>query len=335
VSGSLQLGFSDYEQVYAKKKTRPQIFLEEMEATIPWDDFHALIRPVYHQPSAKGGRPPFPLEVMLRIHLLQQWFTLSDPLMEEMLIDTPCFRRFAGIDMVSERIPDETTILNFRHLLEEHGIGEQIFEAVKQTLKDQGALLQEGTILDATIIHAPSSTKNKKGERDPEMHSVAKGNQWYFGMRCHIGVDAASGLVHSVVSTAANVHELNTAAERLHGEEKVVYGDSGHLGIEKREAFQDSACQFRIGMRPGQRRALPNTREGRLEALNGDGKSPPAGEGGTSFSGDQVSVRLQEDALPRPQEERSEAQDAVRSGQPLQDQATNTSDGMSSQDQCA
>jgi IS5 family transposase len=191
VSGSLQLGFSDYEQVYAKKKTRRQIFLNEMEATIPWDDFHELIRPVYHQPSAKGGRPPFPLE--------------------EMLIDTPCFRRFAGIDMVSERIPDETTILNFRHLLEEHGIGDQIFEAVKQTLKDQGALLQEGTILDATIIHAPSSTKNKKRQRDPEMHSVAKGNQWFFGMRCHIGVDAASGLVHSVVSTAANVHELNTA----------------------------------------------------------------------------------------------------------------------------
>jgi len=205
--------------------------------------------------------------VMLRIHLLQQWFTLSDPLMEEMLIDTPCFRRFAGIDMVSERIPDETTILNFRHLLEEHGIGEQIFEAVKQTLKDQGALLQEGTILDATIIHAPSSTKNKKGERDPEMHSVAKGNQWYFGMRCHIGVDAASGLVHSVVSTAANVHELNTASERLHGEEKVVYGDSGHLGIEKRQEFEDKPCQFRIAMRPGQRRALPDTAEGRLENL--------------------------------------------------------------------
>jgi IS5 family transposase len=172
VSGSLQLGFSDYEQVYAKKKTRRQIFLDEMEDTIHWEDFHALIHPVYHQPSAKGGRPPFPLEVKLRIHLLQQWFTLSDPLMEEMLIDTPCFRRFAGIDMVSERIPEETTILIFRHLLERHGIGEQVFESVNQSLRDQVALLQEGTILDATIIHAPSSTKNKKRERDPEMHSV-------------------------------------------------------------------------------------------------------------------------------------------------------------------
>jgi IS5 family transposase len=123
VNGSLQLGFSEYEQVYAKKRTRRQVFLNEMEATIPWDDFRALIRPVYHQPSAKGGRPPFPLEGMLRIHWLQQWFTLSDPLMEEMLIEGPCFRGCAGIDMVSERIPDETTILNFRHLLEEHGIG--------------------------------------------------------------------------------------------------------------------------------------------------------------------------------------------------------------------
>jgi IS5 family transposase len=190
-----------------------------------------------------------------------------DPLMEEMLIEGPCFRGFAGIDMVSERIPDETTILNFHHLLEEHGIGTQIFEAVKQALKEQGALLQEGTILDATIIHAGSSTKNKKRERDPETHSVAKGNQWFFGLRCHIGVDAASGLVHSVVSTAANVHELNTAAERLHGEEKVVYGDSGHLGIEKREEFEDSPYQFQIAMRPGQLHALPDTPEGWLKDL--------------------------------------------------------------------
>jgi IS5 family transposase len=201
---------------------------------------------------------------MLRIHLLQQWFTLSDPLMEEMLIDTPCFRRFAGIDMVEDRIPDETTILNFRHLLEENRIAEQILETVNQSLREKGVMLKEGTILDATIINAPSSTKNKKGERDPEMHSVAKGNQWFFGMRCHIGVDAASGLVHSVVSTAANVHELNTAADRVHGEERVIYGDSGHIGIEKREAFKDCEAEMRIAMKPGQRRVLPDTPEGRL-----------------------------------------------------------------------
>jgi IS5 family transposase len=264
MAAPLQLGFTDYEQTYAKKKTRRQRFLDEMEATVPWDAFLALISPVYHRPSAKGGRPAFPLEVMLRIHLLQQWFTLSDPLMEEMLIDTPCFRRFAGIDMVEDRIPDETTILNFRHLLEENRIAEQILETVNQSLRKKGVMLKEGTILDATIINAPSSTKNKKGERDPEMHSVAKGNQWFFGMRCHIGVDAASGLVHSVVSTAANVHELNTAADRVHGEERVIYGDSGHIGIEKREAFKDCDAQMRIAMKPGQRRVLPDTPEGRL-----------------------------------------------------------------------
>lgn len=264
MAAPLQLGFTDYEQTYAKKKTRRQRFLDEMEATVPWDAFLALISPVYHRPSAKGGRPPFPLEVMLRIHLLQQWFTLSDPLMEEMLIDTPCFRRFAGIDMVEDRIPDETTILNFRHLLEENRIAEQLLETVNQSLREKGVMLKEGTILDATIINAPSSTKNKTGERDPEMHSVAKGNQWFFGMRCHIGVDAASGLVHSVVSTAANVHELNTAADRVHGEERVIYGDSGHIGIEKREAFKDCEAEMRIAMKPGQRRVLPDTPEGRL-----------------------------------------------------------------------
>ena len=201
---------------------------------------------------------------MLRIHLLQQWFTLSDPLMQEMLIDTPCFRRFAGIDMIDGRIPDETTILNFRHLLEERRIAEQFLERVNESLIEQGLLLKQGTILDATIINEPSSTKNKTGERDPEMHSVAKGNQWFFGMRCHIGVDADSGLVYSVVSTAAKVHELNTAAERVHGEERVIYGDSGHIGIEKRDAFKDCGAQMRIAMKPGQRRVLPDNPEGRL-----------------------------------------------------------------------
>jgi IS5 family transposase len=214
--------------------------------------------------TSGDASPPFSLEVMLHIHLLQQWFTLSDPLMEEMLIDTPCFRRFARIDMIEGRIPDETTILKFRHLLEEHQIAEQIFESVNQSLTEKGVMLKEGTILDATIINAPSSTKNKKGERDPEMHSVAKGNQWFFGMRCHIGVDAASGLVHSVVSTAANVDELNTAADRVHGEERVIYGDAGHIGIEKRDALKDCEAEMCIAMKPGQRRVLPDTPEGRL-----------------------------------------------------------------------
>jgi IS5 family transposase len=262
--GGKQLGFTDDELSTAKKRTKRETFLAEMEVVVPWQELIALIEPHDPKASKKGGRPPYPLVTLLRIHLLQQWFTLSDPLMEEMLIDTPCFRRFAGIDMIEDRIPDETTILNFRHLLEEHRIAEKILEGVNQMLSEKGVMLREGTILDATIIAAPSSTKNKRKERDPEMHSVAKGNQWFFGMRCHIGVDAASGLVHSVVSTAANVHELNTAADRLHGEERLIYGDAGHIGIEKREEFRDCDAEFRVAMKPGQRRVFPETAEGRL-----------------------------------------------------------------------
>jgi transposase, IS5 family len=184
--------------------------------------------------------------------------------MEEILIDKSCFRRFAGNGTMEGRIPDETTILNFRHLLEEHRIAEQILEVVNQMLGERGVMLREGTILYATIINAPSSTKNKAKKRDPEMHSVANGKQWFFGMRCHIGVDAASGLVHSVESTAANVHELNTAAERLLGDERLIHGDAGHIGIEKRNDFQYCEAEFRIAMKPGQRRVLPETPEGRL-----------------------------------------------------------------------
>jgi IS5 family transposase len=235
-----------------------------MAATVPWDSFLALMQPVYHKPTRKGGRPPLSMEVMLLIHLLQQWFTLSDPLIEEMLIDTLCFRPIKGIDMIEGRIPDEKTILNFRHFLEEHQIAEQIFESMNKSMSEKIVMLKEETILDATIINAPSSTKNKKGERDSEMHLVAKGNHWFFGMRCQIGVDESSGLVHSVVSTTANVHELNTAANRVHGEEHVIYGDAGHIGIEKRDTFKDFEAEMRIAMKPGQRRVLPDTAEGRL-----------------------------------------------------------------------
>jgi IS5 family transposase len=227
-----------------------------MDITGPWEVFLALIKAVYHKPSSKGGRPPIPLEVMLRIHLLQQWFTLSDPQLEEMLIDTPCFRCYGGIETMEGRIPDETMILNFRHLLEEHRIAEQILEGVNQMLSERGAMLREGTIHDATIINAPSSTKNKRKESDSEMHSVVKGNQWFFGMRCHIVVDAASGLAHSAESTATNVHELNIAGDRLHGDERLIYGNAGHIGIEQRNDFQDCEAEFSIAMKPVQRRGF-------------------------------------------------------------------------------
>ena len=168
--GSKQFGFGDYEQSTARKRTRKERFLAQMEAVVPWKALIDLIQPCYPKTGSKGGRPPYPLETMLRIHLMQQWYDLSDPAMEDALIEVPTMRRFAGIDLISDRIPDETTILTFRHLLERHDLGKQIFETVKAHLKANGMAMKQGTIIDATLIAAPSSTKNKKGERDSEMH---------------------------------------------------------------------------------------------------------------------------------------------------------------------
>jgi len=262
-----QLGFSDYELTTAKKQTKREKFLSEMEVVVPWQALIDLIEPHYPKVSKKGGRPPYPLATMLRVHLLQQWYSLSDPAMEEALIEVPTMRRFAGINLISDRIPDETTILTFRHLLEKHGLGEQIFETVKAHLSERGMTMRQGTIVDATLIAAPSSTKNKEGKRDPEMHQTKKGNQWYFGMKVHAGVDKDSGLIHSVVVTAANVHDLTPAAELLHGEEKVVYADAGYQGIAKRPEMAGRTTDFRVAMRPGKRRVLPDTSEGRLADL--------------------------------------------------------------------
>jgi IS5 family transposase len=265
--GTKQFGFGDYEQSTAKKRTRRERFLAEMEAVVPWTVLVDLIEPHYPRTSSKGGRPPYPLETMLRIHLLQQWYDLSDPAMEDALIEVATMRRFAGIALITDRIPDETTILAFRHLLEHNDLGEQIFEAVKAHLKAKGMAMKQGTIVDATIISAPSSTKNDKRERDPEMHQTCKGKQWHFGMKVHIGVDSESGLIHSVETTAANVHDLTPAAVLLHGEETVVYADAGYQGIEKRPEMQGRGIGFRVAIRPGRRRALPNTPEGRVDDL--------------------------------------------------------------------
>jgi IS5 family transposase len=265
--GGKQLGFSDYELTTAKKQTKREKFLSEMDVVVPWQALIDLIEPHYPKASKKGGRPPYPLATMLRIHLLQQWYSLSDPAMEEALIEVPTMRRFAGIELISDRIPDETTILTFRHLLEKHELGDQIFETVRAHLSERGMAMRQGTIVDATLIAAPSSTKNKEGKRDPEMHQTKKGNQWYFGMKVHAGVDKDSGLIHSVVVTAANVHDLTPAAELLHGEEKVVYADAGYQGIAKRPEMVGRTTDFRVAMRPGKRRALPDTPEGRLQDL--------------------------------------------------------------------
>lgn len=265
--GGKQLGFSDYEQSTAKKRTKREKFLADMEQVVPWPALIDLIEPHYPKSGSKGGRPAYPLATMLRIHLMQQWYSLSDPAMEDALIEVPTMRRFAGIDLLNDRIPDETTILTFRHLLEKHDLGQQIFETVNGHLKERGMAMKQGTIIDATLIAAPSSTKNKEGKRDPEMHQTCKGRQWHFGMKVHIGVDKDTGLIHSVATTAANVHDLTPAAELLHGEEEVVYADAGYQGIGKRPEMKDQSACFRVAMRPGKRRALPDTPEGRLDDL--------------------------------------------------------------------
>jgi transposase, IS5 family len=238
------------------KKTRKEVFLEEMNAVVPWGELVSLIQPhVRGAHQALGGRPPFPVMTMLRIHCLQLWWNLSDPAMEEELHERPLYRRFAGLEG-APRMPDETTILRFRHLLEKHELAPKILATINAGLAQQGLMLKTGTVVDATIIAAPSSTKNKTGERDPEMHQTKKGNQWHFGMKAHIGVDAESGLVHTVVGTAANVNDVTQATQLLHGQETDVLADAGYQGVGKREEAQGLAVNWHIAMRPGKRAAL-------------------------------------------------------------------------------
>lgn len=254
-----QLSFSDAEHSAKRKRTRREVFLDEMERTIPWDLLEAIIEPYY--PKAGNGRRPYPLCTMLRIHCLQQWYSFSDPAMEEELYEIPSLRQFAGLSLSRGSIPDETTILKFRHLLEQNNLTRKILDAVSEHLHDKGLLLRQGTIVDATIISAPSSTKNKQGERDPEMHQTKKGNQWFFSLKAHIGVDAHTGLVHSVSCTAANEYDLNQAGNLLHGEEEYVFGDAGYRGIEKRGEFKHSETEWFIAEPPGNIRAMKKRRK--------------------------------------------------------------------------
>ena len=235
------------------KKTRRREFLDEMNQVVPWGALVELVAP--HAPEGKKGRPPFAVETMLRIHFMQQWFNLSDPAMEESLHDIPLFREFAGLDSWSERLPDETTILRFRHLLDKHRLAPQILAVVNDLLQAKGLLLRAGTVVDATLIAAPSSTKNAGGTRDPEMHQAKKGNQWYFGMKAHIGVDADSGLVHTVRGTAANVNDVIEANSLLHGQETDAFGDAGYQGANRRPDAPDTV-RWHVAMRPGLRRVL-------------------------------------------------------------------------------
>ena len=234
------------------KRTRKREFLDEMNLVVPWSELVALIEP--HAPSGKTGRPPFAVATMLRIHFLQQWFGLSDPAMEEALHDVSLYCEFARLDPGSMRLPDETTILRFRHLLEDNNLSIQLLAAINATLTAKGLMLKTGTVVDATLIAAPSSTKNSSGERDPEMHQTKKGNQWHFGMKAHIGVDAESGLVHTVIGTAANVNDVTQGHGLLHGDERIVFADAGYQGASKRA--EATGVNWQVAMRPGKRRAL-------------------------------------------------------------------------------
>jgi IS5 family transposase len=212
-----------------RKVTRREQFLAEMDQVIPWRELCEVIEPFYPK-VAGAGRPPVGLERMLRIHFLQHWFNLSDPAVEEALYDSRAMRRFVGIDLGREPVPDETTVCKFRHLLETHHLGDQLFVLINAYLEENGLKVSTGTIVDATIIDAPTSTKNKAGKRDPEMHQTKKGNQWYFGMKGHIGADSQSKLIHSVAATAANVHDSQLLGDLLHGEETRVWGDAAYAG---------------------------------------------------------------------------------------------------------
>jgi IS5 family transposase len=235
------------------KRTRRREFLDEMDRVVPWSDLVAEIAPF--MPEGRRGRPPFPVESLLRIHFMQQWFTLSDPAMEEALHDVPLFRDFAGLGGWDDRLPDESTILRFRHVLEKHKLAERILATVNLLLGAKGLMLRSGTVVDATLIAAPSSTKNASGERDPEMHQSKKGQQWYFGMKAHIGVDADSGLVHTVRGTSGHVNDVIEANSLLHGEETDAFGDAGYQGASKRPDAK-AKVNWHIAMRPGLRKEL-------------------------------------------------------------------------------
>jgi len=219
------------------RKSRRELFLDEMELVVPWAELQALVEPYY--PKTGNGRRPVGLSIMLRTYFMQQWFNLSDPGVEEAYYESATLRRFAGVDLGVAPAPDETTVLRFRHLLEKHDLGGAMLEAVNLHLEAKGIRIATGTIVDATIIHAPSSTKNANKQRDPAMHQTKKGNQWYFGLKAHIGVDSKEGTVHSVATSAANVSDMHMLPDLLHGEERKVWGDGGYQGQTK--AIQQAA----------------------------------------------------------------------------------------------
>jgi IS5 family transposase len=260
-----QRSFAQAEFARKKKKTRRERFLNEMEAVVPWAKLVSAIEPFYFK--GERGRKPVGLERILRMYFLQQWYALADEALEDALYDSQSMRSFVGIDLSVEDVPDATTLLKFRRILERHALTQKILDEVNAHLTSHNLLMREGTIVDATIIAAPSSTKNQEGKRDPEMHQVKKGNQWHFGMKAHVGADADSGLVHTVICTGANVADINCGQGLLHGEEKVAYADAGYTGIEKREdaAGQTGRRSWLVAVKRGKIKRLP---EGKIKELS-------------------------------------------------------------------
>ncbi|MEO6563236.1 MAG: IS5 family transposase, partial [Nitrosospira sp.] len=229
-----QMSFSEAEYRTKKKLTRRDIFLSGMEQVVPWSRLIAIVEPHYPK-SGKRGRPPIGIERMLRMYFIQQWYGLADVAVEDAIYDRQALRRFCGIDLAVASVPDSTTLMDFRHLLEKNALAQAMLQEVNALLKERGLLMSQGTLIDSTLIAAPSSTKNKPRTRDPEMHQAKKGNQWHFGMKAHIGVDAQSGLVHTIVSTAPHVSDVSQTANLMHGEETCVGADAGYVGAAKRE----------------------------------------------------------------------------------------------------
>jgi len=253
-----QRSFASAEYAMKKKRTRREKFLAEMERIVPWSRLTAVIEPLYPK-SGRVGRPPIGVPKMLRMYCVRQWYSLADEALEDALYDSQALRDFVGIDLSRESVPDATTLLKFRRLLQDNDLTRALFDEINAHLTYQGLLMRAGTIVDATIIAAPSSTKNEGKTRDPDMHQTKKGNQWFFGMKAHIGVDAESGIVHSVVATAANVGDITQAGALLHGEEEVAFGDAGYRGVNKREEAQGP--RWHVAMQPGKRRKLDLTRK--------------------------------------------------------------------------
>ncbi len=259
----MQRSFSDLEYAAKRKVTRRDRLLNELEVLTPWAALIAELAPFY--PKGEGaGRPPIGLERMLRMYIVQQCFGLSDEGTEDAIYDSQAIRGFVRIDLARETAPDATTLLKFRRLLEQHQLTQRIFGRINQHLAAKGLLLKEGSVVDATIIAAPSSTKNQRGERDPEMHQTKKGQQWHFGMKLHIGADAASGLIHTAVTTPAHVNDVTQGHALLHGEERLVFADAGYQGIEKRPEKRTNAT-WHVAMGPGKLKALQDTPVGRLD----------------------------------------------------------------------